>query len=362
MGWFKRSQKPVANPAPIQEPQQIEMYTLPSQQTVKEFGKINIYPGDGVNTVEVTMAMEPQGRMAEGWQTGVALDASASMKDWFGRMLIGTVPPKIAESYKKKGWVTEQKEDGREVLSFMKEAYEDAIHCGYLRLTDNIVQPLARQFIGYLADSLDADGGTTVIYWACGQGDSVEEVGDFTAAEIQTMDIIGPTKTSFGQKTVLTPAVDYFVTRFQDAKRGMFVFITDGKIDDLEEVIRYTKRLAQQIEAGQRNFVKLVLIGVGDRIDKDQFLALDNLDTGTSVDVWDSKIADEMRSLIEIFAEVVDANLIVAPVASIYDEQGSLIKRYSDGLPAKISFELEPSIHAFELEVAGRRIRQDITH
>jgi len=78
------------------------------------------------------------------------------------------------------------------------------------------------------------------------------------------------------------------------------------------------------------------------------------------VDVWDHKIAKEMRGLVEIFAEVVDENQIVAPTAKLYDAFGRVVKQFSDGLPAKVSFRMPATSPWFELEVAGVRIRQSV--
>jgi hypothetical protein len=335
-------------------------HQLPSSIVAKEFGEVNVRKTPTEIQVQCTILMEPQGKEAEGWQTGVALDASASMKNWYGRMLEGKVPPEIAKDYEKRGWVVSRIEDGRRVKSFQKAAYDDALQKGYLKLTPNIVQPLAQEFIAYLAGSLDADGGTTVIYWACGDGSGFEVAGDFTADQCRSLDIQGPNTASFGSGTKLTPAVKYFVDRFQDAERGMYVFITDGKLDDLEEVKRYTTQLAKEIEAGKRNSVKCVLIGVGDGIDERQMEELDDLDTGTDVDIWDHKIAQEMRGLVEIFAEVVSENQIVAPTGTIYDSSGNIARSFSDGVPAKITLTLPPDAQWFELEVFGQRIRQTV--
>jgi hypothetical protein len=35
-----------------------------------------------------------------------------------------------------------------------------------------MVEPIAREVIPYLAEKIDADGGTSVIYWACGEGET----------------------------------------------------------------------------------------------------------------------------------------------------------------------------------------------
>ncbi|MBP0020577.1 MAG: VWA domain-containing protein [Cyanobacteria bacterium SBLK] len=333
-------------------------FTIPSDRTAKELGKVSICNLGAELQVNFTILMEPQGQNAEGWQTGVALDASASMKDWYGRMLQGSVPPPMVTAYEQKGWVTIRNEDGRDVQSFQRPAYEDAIKKGFLKSTANIVEPLAQKFIGYLAENLDARGGTTVIYWAGGDGKEIEEIGDLGERECRQLKIKGVEKIAFGLGTHLTPAIRYFCDRFPDAKRGMYLFITDGKLDDLVSVKQYSLQLARQIATGQRNAVKCVLIGVGDAIDERQFQELDDLKTGTDIDIWDSKIAKNMRDIVEIFAEVVDENQIVAPTGTIYDSQGKVAKKYTDGLPAKASFSLPISSQWFELEVMGQKIRQ----
>jgi hypothetical protein len=222
------------------------------------------------------------------------------------------------------------------------------------------MEPLAREFIAYLAGGLDADGGTTVIYWACNDGGAYEVAGDFTEEQCRRLEISGPNDHAFGTGTRLTPAVRYFVDRFADASRGMYVFLTDGRLDDLADVKKYTTQLARAIQAKKRHPVKCVLIGVGDEVDESQMEELDNLDTGTDVDIWDHKIAKEMRALVEIFAEVVSENQIVAPTGAIYDASGNRVWKCSDGVPAKVSFTMPASSSWFELEVGGRRIRQTV--
>ncbi len=338
----------------------VEDYSLPSQQTAPEFGKVYLRRvGDEIH-VQVTILMEPHGKDAEGWQTGVALDASASMRGWFGRELLGSLPPEVARQYAARGWLTRRVQDGCRVSLFKPEAIADACRLGHLRTSENIVEPLAREFIAYLAGGLDADGGTTVLYWAGGDGHALEVVGDFTEDECRTLTLGGPKSMSFGQQTHLLPAVQYFVDRFAEAPRGIYLFVTDGVLDDLPAVQRYTRTLARDIAAGRRPPVKCVLIGVGTRIDKAQLLALDNLDTGTEVDIWDHKIAAEMRALVEIFAEVVQEHSFVAPAGVVYDAAGQVVWKSNDGLPARLTFTLPAGSPYFILEVRDRRIHQSI--
>lgn len=349
MAWWEQIKKSLSND---------NSYSIPSNKLAKELGKINVTKNESVLNVEVMLLMEPQGKEAEGWQTGVALDASASMQGTYGRMVEGNIPPEVLDEYKEKKWIIEKIKDGRSVSTLAEEAVNDAIKNGHLKKTTNIIQPIARDFTKYLSGSLDADGGTTVIYWACNDGTAIEVCGDYTESDCNKMNVNGPQNNDFGSGTMLLPPLKYFIERFDDAERGIYIFITDGKINDLSEVKAYTKMLAENIEAGKQNFVKCILIGLGNEIDENQMIQLDNLDTGTEIDIWDHKISKEMRNLIEIFAEVVSENQIVANSAGIYDDKGTLVMKFSDGLPAKFSFELDASSNWFELEVAGKRIKQ----
>src|SRR5262249_57496105 len=149
-------------------------------------------------------------------------------------------------------------------------------------------------------------------------------VGDLTADQAETHVFGAPRE--FGTGTQLLPAVRYFVERFRSAPWGFYVFITDGELHDLDEVIAYSKRLAQDVASRRRNPVKFVLIGVGPDVNEHQMEELDDLETGTDVDLWDHKLAAQIPVLPEIFAEVVDKNARVADNGRILDPQGNVVK------------------------------------
>jgi hypothetical protein len=222
----------------------------------------------------------------------------------------------------------------------------------------NEMTPVAQKLCTYLARNIDADGGTTCIYWAVGPGGGqVEVVGDLTGDQAERH-LFGPPK-DFGTGTQLLPAVKYFVERFRSAPWGFYVFITDGELHDLDDVIAYSKQLAREIAANRRNPVKFVLIGIGNEVNERQMEELDDLDTGTDIDLWDHKLAAEMRQLEEIFAEVVDKNARVADKGRILDPQGRTVKDYEGvGLPAYLEFEMPVSANYFTLEVNGQRVNQ----
>lgn len=326
--------------------------TLPSNMLADIFGKVSYRKVTGGEVEVMFSIMLPN--VGEGWRTGVALDGSESMRALYGRALTGSIPPAIVNNYKKKGWVREESRDGgAKYPIFQPEAYEDAIASGHLRWTSNEVQPKARDFLEYLATNLDSAGQTSVIYWACSDGSQIEEIGDIKASDCSKLEIIGPQKASFGGGTHLMPAVRYFEKKFRDTPQSLFVFITDGKLDDLDSVKAFCTTLAKQIESGSRNPTKFILIGLGPDIDESQMTELDDLDTGTNIDLWDHKIAADMRELSEILAELVDETQIVAPMAAIYDASGNPVLKLTDGLPARVIFRMPDKSMAFTLEVPG---------
>src|SRR4051812_19027217 len=116
-------------------------HQLPSSMVAREFGEVHVRRREGLFEVRFTVLMEPEGDLAEGWQTGVALDASASMKGWFGKGLRGAVPPAVEADYRRRGWMSLVSLDGRVVNSFQPEACEDALRRGYLVQTPNVLEP-----------------------------------------------------------------------------------------------------------------------------------------------------------------------------------------------------------------------------
>jgi hypothetical protein len=297
------------------------------KKVVEPFGEVNVYPAAGGKTrVVATILMEPS---REGTQTGIALDGSGSMARLYG------VDPGGG--------------------GFLASLF------GVKKETHNEITPVAQKLCAYLARKIDADGGTTCIYWATGEhGAGIEVVGDLTGDEAERH-VFGPPR-EFGTGTQLLPAVKYFVERFKDAPWGFYVFITDGELHDLDAVKRYSTQLAKEVAAKRRRPLKFVLIGVGDAVNEDQMEQLDDLDTGTDVDLWDHKLSAEMRMLQEIFAEVVDKNARIADAGRILDPQGRVVKDYSDtGMTGYLEFEMPAGAEYFTLDVNGNRIHQGLS-
>src|SRR5262245_44619286 len=194
------------------------------KRVVEPFGEVNVHPAPGGKVrVVATILMEPR---REGTQTGIALDGSGSMSSLYG--------------------IEEEGGGGFFAALFGRKKASSA---------RNEITPVAQKICAYLARKLDADGGTTCVYWAVGPGGAqIEVVGDLTADQAE-QHIFGPPR-EFGSGTQLLPAVKYFVDRFKDAPWGFYVFITDGELHDLDAVKRYSTQLARDVAAKRRNPLK----------------------------------------------------------------------------------------------------------
>ena len=301
-------------------------------QPVEPFGEVNVYAQpDGSFDIVATVLMVPD---IEGARTGLALDASASMKAMYG------------------------------VSSVLGGAFAKAA------AAPNVVEPVARMMAAYLSQ-FSSTGTCDIIYWAVSPaGDAVEPIGAVNEQAAATVAITGPKKFPWGRGTKLLPAVKHFVdVEFRAAPWAICVFVTDGVIEDLAAVKTYCLTFAKEIASGRRKFVKLVLIGVGEQVDVSQMEELDDMFEGTGlkdpagndIDLWDHKLAAEMRKIEEIFAEVVSEDATVAASGRVVNQAGTLCKNYPDGLPALLRFKLPVGSTGFTIEFPGGSITQDIT-
>jgi hypothetical protein len=333
-------------------------FTLPAASTAKEFGTVTVRKRGDVFEIQLTLLFQPQEQMPKAWKTGVALDASASMKKAFGRFLRGDIPTNVAKVYQEKGWLKKESRDGRRVTTFKRPAVDDAVKRALVSTSANHMDYLGPEFSAYLARQLDVDGATTLIYWAGEDGSGVELVGDIKEADCAALTIDGPNELAFGAKTLLLPAVKYLVDRVKNSHMGLLIFITDGRIDDLPKVKQYSLGLAQEIIAGKQKQVKFVLIGVGDEIDEGPMDELDALISQTYINLWDHMIVSNFQDMLKIFAEIIRDTRIVGLNGTIYDASGKSLRSYPDGLPSRLVFSMPVTSPWFELEIADQHIRQ----
>jgi hypothetical protein len=337
-----------------------ENYQYPNNLLNPAFGELNLIKKAESIEIVLTILMTP---VKEGSQTGVALDGSASMQASFGQgwMYSESYDQSVMERLRLEGKLSEILQDGQTLLQPTPDGWQELQEKGFVKQTNNELAPIARDVIPYLAEKIDADGGTSLIYWACGpNGDQIEEVGDLSSSAAEVADYNGPN--AWGLQTHLLPALRYFVERFSDAKWGFYVFVTDGRIEDLEAVKQYTADISKKIGRKEANPVNCVLIGVGSEVDESQMAQLDDLprELNLPIDIWDHKIAKEMRDLRDIFAEVVDENTMVAPNGRILDGNGNTAASFADGVPALLKFSLPLTSTSFTLEVGLNKIQQKL--
>ena len=332
----------------------------------KALGEVNVCLKDCQIHVKATILLPP-GRGNEGWQTGVAIDCSSSMKRSFGgsnMYFTRAFTPEETEDMLSRGLIEIFEQDGQQVCRMLQGCHEHLLQQGILQISEdpNEVQDVCRAAIPILAEKIDADGGTSVLYWAMGEdGSGIRHLGDLTAEEAKTAEYSGVG--DWGNGTKLMPAINYFLTTFADAAEGFYVFITDGKIEDFEEVKSFTCQLAHDIHAKKVNPVHLVLVGVGPEVDPQQMAELDDLPDSYDlpIDVWDHKIAKEMRGINDIFAELADENRIVAKSADIQDFEGNTVTSFNDGLHCMMRFTLPTSTKGFVLVLPnGKTLRQQV--
>ncbi|GDY07056.1 hypothetical protein LBMAG52_05420 [Planctomycetia bacterium] len=293
---------------------------------VEPFGEVNVFKSPNGLSIKATILMVPN---VENAHTGLAIDASASMQPMYG-VKIGPFPA----------------------------------------AKPNVVEPVARCMSAFLAN-FSSDAKCSNIYWACSpDGSAIEEIGRFSAEEVENVAYAGPKRFPWGKQTKLLPPVRYFAEHaFKDLPWSIGVIVTDGIIDDLADVKNYCMKLGQEMASGQRLFLKLVLIGVGSAVDEAQMEELDDMFEGSNlrtpkgkeIDIWDHCVASDMRDLNEIFKEIVDEDTIVVESGKILDNQGRVVKEYGDGVPAILKFDLPAGTTGFTLEWPGGNVVQDIS-
>ncbi|MGL4552676.1 MAG: VWA domain-containing protein [Gemmataceae bacterium] len=304
----------------------------PLSRPVEPFGEVSARPQpDGSLQVVATVLMEPD---IEGAACGLALDASASMKKLYGAS--APVSP-----------------------LFRPPA-----------ALPNVVEPVARKVAAYLA-RFAGDGTCQVLYGSCGtDGATVEDVGSVTEAGAKALALAGPRSQAWGRHTRLLPPLRALVNGvFPGAPWAIGVFVTDGSIDDLDDVERFSFELARDIAAGRRKPCKLVLLGLGEDVQEAHLVRLRDLFAGRElktpegepIELWDYKLAAEMRRLEELFADVVSERATVADWGRIVGPDGRVAAEYRDGLPARLCFTLPAGSRSFTLEIPGGRVVQPLT-
>ena len=157
------------------------------------------------------------------------------------------------------------------------------------------------------------------------------------------------------------PAVQYFVDRFSDSPWGMYYFLTMGAFEDLTAVEEYSRNLVALIRSGSRNPLKLVLVGVGERHASTFLKRLDNLKTGSPIDLWDYWVIKDMAGLFRIYSEMIDSCRIVGSKGVVRDSAGAVVADYSkSGMPTLLRFVLPENTSSFCVDLGDTVAMQRI--
>lgn len=287
---------------------------------VKPFESIIVKKNDATNEITVTakIGLIMKDEFPEGATFGLAIDGSRSMMDLYG-ISISPFPSPLP----------------------------------------NLVEPVAKTLLNKLVECSDS---VDFAYWAVGPGGKeVEDVGCVTLDRIDSLKI--RPKKSLGSGTYLMPIIKHFVEdKLKDAPWAMAIIITDGKIDDMEDVMNWTEQYAVAINAGKQKLIKLVLIGLGEEDEVYQLERLENFVTSVGIDVWSSNLAVDLNDLNDKIFDEVLGEVVIAPSGKIIDDTGKVLKAYNDNLPARMEFKLKPGSTKFKLEIQGKpSVEQDLS-
>lgn len=296
----------------------------------KPLAAVNIYEKqkDGSCEIEVCFLPDPDVLVGEGNSKAfLGLDASASM----------------AEMYGKGG------------SAFMPKP--------------NFVEAVARK-LGAILSSIAKTGKVGAAYWAVNfPGDRTEWIGDFNEAEWASASIAGPKKEKWGREhTQLLPALKLAVEQVHKGSDWtMAVFITDGIISDEQVCMDYCRQLGKQLDAGKAKPIKMILIGVGAEVDKDQLDRFDDMFEGTDlegkVDLWSTSPVDSLQDEADIlgvlYGELMTEETIIAPSGHVESGSGKSLKSFSDGMPGKFRFFLPKGDSVFRIVAGGQTVEQD---
>jgi hypothetical protein len=234
---------------------------------------------------------------------------------------------------------------------------------GGTEVLPNNVEPQVKWMLEYLATK-DRNGILRVGYWACGSaGTAVEILGELRGTDVAKYKFPGPNV--MGQATRLAPAMRDYVAYLQQqvkvgARRGCAVYVTDGQIQDINEVKEVSADIARRIARGSLPRTNFILVGVGANVDEEQMESICHAEYPGVGHLWCHRIAAELGQVAELVAVLVDETMTVAAGGTIYDDRGQVLKVYEGRLPAVLEFEVPEETEAFVLEVSGQRYRQPL--
>jgi hypothetical protein len=136
--------------------------------------------------------------------------------------------------------------------------------------------------------------------------------------------------------------------------------VTDGQIQDADEVKEVSEEIAHRIARGTLPRTNFILVGVGGNVNEQQMEDICHAEFPGVGHLWCHRIAAEISQVAELVAVLVDETMTVAAGGTVYDDKGKVIKLYEARLPAVLDFEVPPGCASFTLEVAGQKFTQPL--
>lgn len=230
-------------------------------------------------------------------------------------------------------------------------------HSGWSHDKPSEVEKFLHEAAAFVAD-LDSDKGVQVYAWATGDGTRVADQGNFPQDQLETLRIKTNVDShdrdaiTLGSGTYLAPALDYMVQKIviePGAKYGLLVLTTDGKLSDFADVVTWATKKAKGIQAGTHPLFKVVLVGFDDA-DKAQMEALDNLDTGTDVDIFNAlQVANLHGAMEALNGEALTSGFTVA--SGGYLEANGVQFPFEGGVPQRIDTKVTPGLKSIDLVI-----------
>ena len=341
---------------------------IPPKMLANEFGEVSIRLVGNQLQVAASLAMGAfvlDGN-AERCCAGLALDASQSMRDHYGRGR--RLTPDDSARFLREGKIERIVRDGVPITRLTREAKEEAERLGLGKATPNVVQDPAIQIVENMIRTFATggvkEGACEVIYWACGEdGKGIECVSNVTMGNLPGVRLDGPKTVVFGPQTHLAPPFRYFAEKTRQLS-GVFVFLTDGHIDDEAEVVRLTHQVAGEMNRKERCSIKCVLLGVGNQVDIEQFGRIDDMEMPeelTHCDIWNSKIFTDMRDISDAWSEIFDPEIEIASTAVVYDDKKRVVYQATDSVKALLTFSMPFDSKFFDVVIEGdMRIHQPL--
>lgn len=220
------------------------------------------------------------------------------------------------------------------------------------------VEGFLHEAAAFVAD-LDSDKGVQVYVWATGgDGRQVVDLGNFPKDGLEKLSIKTNVDSTdrdavhLGGATFLAPALEQMVKEIvvdSGAGYGLIVAMTDGKINDMSAVKQWATQKAQQIAAKQHPPFKITLVGFDDA-DPAEMEELDNLDTGTPIDIFNALSAADLHGAMEhLNAETLTSDFTVAEGG--YLEANGKKWQFEGGVPQRIDTTIDPKLSEVTLVI-----------